>query len=135
MIAGYTLVLTALAIAPLAGVAPLRESATLLAAGWGVLRLGERDGAAWRLAGAACIATGRSCWRWAAEGRDRTRGGRPSTGRAASPDCATQAEGAPAAAEGRCAFGRANPYIAAPNTPPARHRIVTVPVVPSCSRQ
>ena len=58
MIAGYTLVLTALAIAPLAGVAPLRESATVLAAGWGVLRLGERDGAAWRLAGAACIAAG-----------------------------------------------------------------------------
>jgi drug/metabolite transporter (DMT)-like permease len=58
MIVAYTLVLTALAIAPLAGVAPLRESATVLAAGWGVLRLGERDGAAWRLAGAACIATG-----------------------------------------------------------------------------
>ena len=58
MVAGYTLVLTALAIAPLAGVAPLRESATVLAAGWGVLRLGERDGAAWRLAGAACIAAG-----------------------------------------------------------------------------
>lgn len=58
MVAGYTLVLTALAIAPLAGVAPLRESATVLAAGWGVLRLGERDGAAWRLAGAGCIAAG-----------------------------------------------------------------------------
>lgn len=58
MIAGYTLVLTALAIAPLAGVAPLRESATVLATGWGVLRMGERDGAAWRLAGAACIAAG-----------------------------------------------------------------------------
>jgi drug/metabolite transporter (DMT)-like permease len=58
MVAGYTLVLTALAIAPLAGVAPLRESATVLAAGWGVLRLGERDRAAWRLAGAGCIAAG-----------------------------------------------------------------------------
>ena len=58
MVAGYTLVLTALAIAPLAGVAPLRESATILAAGWGVLRLGERDGAAWRLVGAGCIAAG-----------------------------------------------------------------------------
>ncbi len=58
MIAGYTLVLTALAIAPLAGVAPLRESATVLAAGWGVLRMGEREGAAWRLAGAASIALG-----------------------------------------------------------------------------
>lgn len=58
MVAGYSLVLTALAMAPLAGVAPLRESATVLAAGWGVLRLGERDGAAWRLGGAGCIATG-----------------------------------------------------------------------------
>ena len=58
MVAGYTLVLTALAIAPLAGVAPLRESATVLAAAWGVLRLGEREGAAWRLAGAGCIAAG-----------------------------------------------------------------------------
>ena len=58
MVGGYTLVLMALAIAPLAGVAPLRESATVLAAGWGVLRLGERDGAAWRLGGAGCIATG-----------------------------------------------------------------------------
>ena len=58
MVAGYTLVLSALAIAPLAGVAPLRESATVLAAGWGVIRLGERDGAAWRMGGAACIAAG-----------------------------------------------------------------------------
>jgi drug/metabolite transporter (DMT)-like permease len=58
MVAGYTLVLMALAMAPLAGVAPLRESATVLAAGWGVLRLGERDGAAWRLGGAGCIAAG-----------------------------------------------------------------------------
>jgi drug/metabolite transporter (DMT)-like permease len=58
MVTAYTLVLTALAIAPLAGVAPLRESATVLAAGWGVVRLGERDGAGWRLAGAGCIAAG-----------------------------------------------------------------------------
>jgi drug/metabolite transporter (DMT)-like permease len=58
MVAGYTLVLMALAMAPLAGVAPLRESATVLAAAWGVLRLGERDGAAWRLGGAGCIAAG-----------------------------------------------------------------------------
>jgi drug/metabolite transporter (DMT)-like permease len=58
MVAGYTLVLTALAMAPLAGVGPLRESATVLAAGWGVIRLGERDGAAWRLAGAGSIAAG-----------------------------------------------------------------------------
>jgi uncharacterized membrane protein len=58
MVAGYSLVLTALAMAPLAGVAPLRESATVLAAGWGILHLGEREGAAWRLAGAGFIATG-----------------------------------------------------------------------------
>ncbi len=58
MVGVYALVLTALAIAPLAGVAPLRESATVLAAAWGVIRLGERDGAARRLAGAALIAVG-----------------------------------------------------------------------------
>lgn len=58
MVGVYALVLTALAIAPLAGVAPLRESATVLAAAWGVIRLGERDGAARRLVGAALIAGG-----------------------------------------------------------------------------
>lgn len=58
MVGVYALVLTALAIAPLAGVAPLRESATVLAAAWGVIRLGERDGAARRLVGAALIAVG-----------------------------------------------------------------------------
>lgn len=59
-----------------------------------------------------------SCWRPAAE-----------------PVASRQAVGAPGAAAGCRAFGRANPYIAAPRTPPARQRIVTVPVVPSCSRQ
>ena len=58
MIGTYLLILGALAIAPLAGVAPLREASTVLAAGWGVIRLGERDGAALRLGGAAAIAAG-----------------------------------------------------------------------------
>jgi hypothetical protein len=30
----------------------------VLAAGWGVVRLGERDRAEWRLGGAGCIAAG-----------------------------------------------------------------------------
>jgi drug/metabolite transporter (DMT)-like permease len=58
MVTAYVMVLTALAVAPLAGVAPLRESATVLAAGWGVLILHERERAAWRLAGAGCVAAG-----------------------------------------------------------------------------
>jgi hypothetical protein len=37
----YVLILTALSVAPLSGVAPLRESATVLAAAWGSVRLGE----------------------------------------------------------------------------------------------
>jgi uncharacterized membrane protein len=37
----YLLILTALSVAPLSGVAPLRESATVLAAAWGSVRLGE----------------------------------------------------------------------------------------------
>ena len=35
------LILFALSVAPLSGVAPLRESATVLAAAWGSIRLGE----------------------------------------------------------------------------------------------
>lgn len=58
MIATYTLVLVALQIAPLSGVGPLRESATVLAAAWGVIVLGERDHAAWRIGGAAAVALG-----------------------------------------------------------------------------
>ncbi len=37
----YVLILTALSVAPLSGVAPLRESATVVAAVWGSVRLGE----------------------------------------------------------------------------------------------
>jgi drug/metabolite transporter (DMT)-like permease len=40
----YLLVLVAYSIAPLAGVAPLRESGIVLAAAWGSLRLGETAG-------------------------------------------------------------------------------------------
>jgi len=58
MVTAYAMVITALSIAPLAGVAPLRESATVLAAGWGVLVLRERDHGAQRLAGAAAVAIG-----------------------------------------------------------------------------
>ena len=35
------LILVALSVAPLSGVAPLRESATVFAAAWGSVRLGE----------------------------------------------------------------------------------------------
>ncbi len=54
MIATYMLVLVALQIAPLSGVAPLRESATVLAAAWGVIVLGERDHAGWRARRSSC---------------------------------------------------------------------------------
>ena len=37
----YLCVLTALSVAPLSGVAPLRESATVFAAAWGSVRMGE----------------------------------------------------------------------------------------------
>ncbi|MEO5884373.1 MAG: hypothetical protein ABIQ58_02525 [Candidatus Limnocylindrales bacterium] len=37
----YLLILFALSVAPLSGVAPLRESATVVAAAWGSVRLGE----------------------------------------------------------------------------------------------
>jgi drug/metabolite transporter (DMT)-like permease len=58
MIATYMLVLLALQVAPLSGVSPLRESATVLAAAWGVVALGERDHAAWRVGGAVAVAVG-----------------------------------------------------------------------------
>jgi drug/metabolite transporter (DMT)-like permease len=58
MIGTYMLVLLAFQIAPLAGVAPLRESATILAAAWGVVALGERDRAGVRLAAAGAVAVG-----------------------------------------------------------------------------
>ncbi len=37
----YLCILVALSVAPLSGVAPLRESATVLAAAWGAVRMGE----------------------------------------------------------------------------------------------
>ena len=37
----YLLILFALSVAPLSGVAPLRESATVFAAAWGSVKLGE----------------------------------------------------------------------------------------------
>jgi uncharacterized membrane protein len=37
----YVLILTALSVAPLSGVAPLRESTTVFAAAWGSVRMGE----------------------------------------------------------------------------------------------
>jgi uncharacterized membrane protein len=40
----YVLILVALSVAPLAGVAPLRESATVVAAAWGSVRMGEAAG-------------------------------------------------------------------------------------------
>jgi drug/metabolite transporter (DMT)-like permease len=57
----YLLVLGALAIAPLAAVAPLRESAIVLASGWGVWRLREASGgrdAAVRIGAAAVVLAG-----------------------------------------------------------------------------
>jgi uncharacterized membrane protein len=57
----YLLVLVALSVAPLTAVAPLRESATVLAAAWGTLRLGEsvtRVDAARRIAASAVIVGG-----------------------------------------------------------------------------
>jgi len=53
----YVLILWALSVAPLSGVAPLRESATVFAAAWGSVRLGEavsrRD--TWRRIGASAL--------------------------------------------------------------------------------
>ena len=51
----YVLILYALSIAPLAVIAPLRESSIVLVALWGVFRMGERDG--WRLKLAGALAT------------------------------------------------------------------------------
>ncbi len=54
----YLLVLYAYSVAPLAIVSPLRESAVVLATAWGILGLGEREGAAQRIGGAVLIALG-----------------------------------------------------------------------------
>lgn len=60
-LAAYFLILIALSLAPLAVVAPLRESAIVLASGWGALRLGETAGwrsAASRIAAASIVLAG-----------------------------------------------------------------------------
>jgi drug/metabolite transporter (DMT)-like permease len=57
----YLLVLVAFSLAPLTVVAPLRESAIVLASGWGAIRLGEAAGrreAGLRLAAAAVVVAG-----------------------------------------------------------------------------
>jgi drug/metabolite transporter (DMT)-like permease len=54
----YGLVLTALSLAPLALVAPLRESGVVLVALWGVFRLRERRGAALKVGGAGAVLAG-----------------------------------------------------------------------------
>ena len=57
----YGLVLVALSRAPLAIVAPLRESAVVLASAWGVVRLGEaadRREVAFRLSGSVLVLVG-----------------------------------------------------------------------------
>ena len=56
--AGYFLVLWALSLAPLAVVAPVREIAVVAVAVWGVWRLGERNRASLKLAGAAATLVG-----------------------------------------------------------------------------
>lgn len=56
----YVLILWALSVAPLSGVAPLRESATVFAAAWGSVRLGEavsRSETVRRI-GASCLIVG-----------------------------------------------------------------------------
>jgi uncharacterized membrane protein len=57
----YLLILYALSVAPLSGVAPLRESATVLAAAWGSVKLGEAVSAgdsARRIGASAAIVLG-----------------------------------------------------------------------------
>jgi drug/metabolite transporter (DMT)-like permease len=57
-IGAYCLTLAALSLAPLALVAPLRESGVIVVALWGVLRLGEREGVRRKLGGAAAVLAG-----------------------------------------------------------------------------
>ena len=57
----YLLVLIALSVAPLTAVAPLRESAAVVAAGWGAIRLREaadRADATRRIVASAIIVVG-----------------------------------------------------------------------------
>ncbi len=58
MWAGYVLVLWALSLAPLAVVAPVRETAIVAVAVWGVWRLRERKGAVAKLSGAVATLAG-----------------------------------------------------------------------------
>ena len=58
MTAVFYLLLFALWLAPVAIVAPARESAIVLVSAWGVLRLREREGVALKLAGAVAIVAG-----------------------------------------------------------------------------
>ncbi|HEY8811204.1 MAG TPA: EamA family transporter [Candidatus Dormibacteraeota bacterium] len=58
MASAYGLALVALTLAPVAIVAPLRESAIVLVTAWGVWRLKEREGMALRIAGAVAIVVG-----------------------------------------------------------------------------
>lgn len=58
MWAGYFLVLWALTLAPLAVVAPVRETAVVAVAVWGVWRLRERNRAAMKLSGALATLAG-----------------------------------------------------------------------------
>ena len=58
MTAAYFMILLALSVAPLAIIAPLRESAIVLVTAWGIWRLGERRGAWLRVAGALAIVAG-----------------------------------------------------------------------------
>lgn len=58
MWAGYLLVLVALSLAPLSVVAPVRETAVVAVAVWGVWRLRERQAAALKLSGAVATLLG-----------------------------------------------------------------------------
>lgn len=58
MWAGYFLVLWALSLAPLAVVAPVRETAIVAVAAWGVWRMRERRSVALKLSGAAATLAG-----------------------------------------------------------------------------
>ncbi len=58
MTAAYFMILVALSVAPLAIIAPLRESAIVLVTAWGIWRLGERRGAWLRIVGAFAIVLG-----------------------------------------------------------------------------
>jgi drug/metabolite transporter (DMT)-like permease len=58
MWAGYFLVLWALSLAPLAVVAPVRETSIVAVAAWGVWRMRERRSAAMKISGAAATLAG-----------------------------------------------------------------------------